>query len=571
MKSIHMNRFWALVAGCLVGATAMAQSTAPQPDSTLENETVIIDLDHRPTIMESSKADFEPSLVESEATQSDEFKYETITKQIETEFEVRPIKPVKMRGVYLKPLQRGYAIGGLGNHLTTLGEVYLTNVRSRNHQVEFKGKHLASRGNVTDKGFSGFSENSAAVFGRKYLKTHGIEGGIDYNRNVVHYYDYAPANSDDFSVDDTRQRFQNVGANAGLMSFFKDSTMLNYDLDVRYHRFSDLQGAAEHNVRFDGAFDKYIGKEYFTMDAVVDYNRYSSEGGLAENSIVGIAPNVISKGKRWRLKVGLGVFTEVSNIAAFHFYPDAYFKYNVVDDMLIPYLGVTGGLQRNSYKSLADENAYIASSLELLNSNTKYDLFGGVRGAFSSTTSFNLRASSQRIANMGMYVNTQSATGLSQFALVYDTVNVVNLRAEAAYRKGEKLNVLVRGDYWSYNPDNELAAWHLPEFKASLIGRYNLKDKIVATADIFYITGQKAKSSNPEDGESLGYDTYAKELDGVVDMNIGLEYRYSKKLSAWLQFNNLGGFRYNRWNGYPTQRFTALGGIKYSFLGTNGK
>ena len=550
----------------LLALPTVAQNVAQPDTAELKGERVVVDLDHRPEIMESEKNDFQPALLESRPTQSDEFKYETVTKQVDTQFELRPIKPARMKGVPLKPLERGYVKGGLGNHLTTLGEVYINNVRSRNRQLGFKGTHLASRGNVLDKGFSGFSENSASVFGKKYLKTHLIEGGINYDRNVVHYYDYDPEVVPAIERTDTRQRYQTIGSHAQLMSFFKDSTMLNYDLHLNYYRINDRFGATENNVRLNAAFDKYIGKEHYTLDAVVDYNKYSNATGLAENSIVGATPNVISKGKRWRLKVGLSVFTEVSTVAKFHFYPDAYFKYNVVEEMLIPYLGVTGGLQRNSFKSFTDENAFMRSDFQLLNSNTKYDLFGGVRGAFSSTTSFNLRASSQRIADMPLYVNDETST-FNQFMVIYDTVNVLNLRAEAAYRKGQKLHLLLRGDYWNYNPDNEFVAWHMPEFKATLIGRYNLKDKIVATADIFYISGQKAKSSNPEDGEDLSYGVYAKDLKGVVDMNIGLEYRYNKRLSAWLQFNNLGGFRYNRWNGYPTQRFTALGGITYSFWG----
>lgn len=589
MKINYMKYPLLALIGCLCAVSATAQETTEPTDTTAApavetpvveapegeaadsegglNEEVNIYVGYKPTIMQAEKREFQPALLESEPTQSSEFKYETVHKQISTEFELQPIKPARMRGVQLDPLQRGYLKGGLGNHLTTFGEVYINNLRQREKQLGFYGKHLASRGNVLDKGHSAFSENSTGVFAKKYMKTHLVEGAFDYNRSALHYYDYDPELRPEIGTDFYKQRYHTYHGHTQLMSFYKDSTMLNYDLHGDYWRTSDRLGATEHNGRFSGVFDKYIGKEHYTMDAVVDYNRYSADNTLRENTIVGLRPNVISNGKRWRLKVGLGVFAEVGTIANFHFYPDAYFKYNVVDDMLIPYLGVTGGLERTSFRNLTDQNPFLASSIGLMNTDTRYELFGGVRGAFSSTTSFNLRASTSRVANMPLFVNDEGFTDYGRFVVLYDTVNVLNLRAEAAYRKGEKLNLLLRGEYFNYNPDNEFIAWHMPNFKATLIGRYNLHDKIVARADIFYLSGQKAKSSNPADGEDLGYDTYAKELKGVADFNLGLEYRYNKRLSAWLQFNNLGGFRYNRWNGYPTQRFTALGGITYNFWG----
>jgi len=46
---------------------------------------------------------------------------------------------------------------------------------------------------------------------------------------------------------------------------------------------------------------------------------------------------------------------------------------------------------------------------------------------------------------------------------------------------------------------------------------------------------------------------------------LGAEYRYTKKLSAFIQFNNIASSPYNKWEDYPTQRFGILGGLTYSF------
>jgi len=54
-------------------------------------------------------------------------------------------------------------------------------------------------------------------------------------------------------------------------------------------------------------------------------------------------------------------------------------------------------------------------------------------------------------------------------------------------------------------------------------------------------------------------------MKGLVDVNLGLEYRYTKFLSAFLNLNNLAAQRYQRWYAYPTQKFNLLGGLTYTF------
>jgi len=56
-----------------------------------------------------------------------------------------------------------------------------------------------------------------------------------------------------------------------------------------------------------------------------------------------------------------------------------------------------------------------------------------------------------------------------------------------------------------------------------------------------------------------------QELKGIFDANIGLEYRYTKKLGFFLNFNNIANYRYYRYNNYPTQRLGFMGGLSYSF------
>ena len=88
---------------------------------------------------------------------------------------------------------------------------------------------------------------------------------------------------------------------------------------------------------------------------------------------------------------------------------------------------------------------------------------------------------------------------------------------------------------------------------------------IVAKVDLFYLGNQFAKTFEADTTATTGTKVVAKELNGVFDANIGLEYRYNKKLGFFLNVNNIASVRYMRYMNYPTQRFNLMGGLSYSF------
>jgi hypothetical protein len=68
----------------------------------------------------------------------------------------------------------------------------------------------------------------------------------------------------------------------------------------------------------------------------------------------------------------------------------------------------------------------------------------------------------------------------------------------------------------------------------------------------------------PED-VTLEDNQFVKELGFIADVNLGLEYRYNQRISAFIQLNNVASQRYNRWYNYPVQAFQVLGGITARF------
>ena len=57
----------------------------------------------------------------------------------------------------------------------------------------------------------------------------------------------------------------------------------------------------------------------------------------------------------------------------------------------------------------------------------------------------------------------------------------------------------------------------------------------------------------------------AMESQGAVDLNAGLEFRITKNLNVWTQFNNIFNKEYEPWKLYKSYGFSFLGGVIFAF------
>ena len=75
--------------------------------------------------------------------------------------------------------------------------------------------------------------------------------------------------------------------------------------------------------------------------------------------------------------------------------------------------------------------------------------------------------------------------------------------------------------------------------------------------------GRRALVYAPGEGVTQENLQYVKSLGFLADANLGVEYRYNPRISAFIQANNVASQRYNRWFDYPVQSFQVLGGVTF--------
>lgn len=549
-------------------ATIVFANTFSFAQKPIDTTTIVTIKPYDPVLSDAFKIKEHPTIQDTDKV-IPKLNYTFINKQVPVDFQVESILPAKIKGEPLVKLYNGYAKVGFGSQSTPLAELYYNSQRSKDYSFGFFGKHLSSSG-ISNIDYSEYSDNHLSLFGKRFLKEFTLYSKLGFDRNVVHYYGFPEKIKPEITNgNELKQRLTKLSANAGLTRNFTDSAQFDYNFDINYHHIFDIYKAEENNLRFDGSLSKYHKRELYAINAEVNYNNLNNVLDLNHTLMVGLRPHIKTTAKNWQFKVGLGLYiNKADSVSKFHFYPEAEFKYNVVENIIIPYVGIKGGILANNLNSYFNENPFInTKNLGVANTNQKYNIYIGIRGSLSKHVTFNTSFSKQQLETMPLYVKDFTNVLENQFTVLYDTIGLNQISGELAYQKLEKLKIIVRGDYYDYSPANELKAWHKPDMKISLSGIYDLGDKIIVRTDLFFINKQYAKSySSVTDASGLIVTTEeAKELKGVFDANLGLEYRYTKKLSAFINFNNIGAVRYQKFEDYPTQRFNVLGGLTYSF------
>ena len=531
-------------------------------------------------IKPSSKIATEPTLILDTTKKQLKMNYVFYEYMAPSEFTVDTIKPAKVKIIDpLDRLKRGYLKAGIGMYLTPLVELHYGSERSRHNNWGINYNHFSSHQAVSkDFGYSGLSQNHADVFYKHFLDHMSIRGDLYYDRDVNYFYGF---NTSDTSIDRDiiKQRFQTIGGKARIASYLQDIPEFNYNGEIGFRNYRDSNRANENKFNIGGRVQTIIDEELYGIDGELLINSYNatvntplipdstfvSTDRRQTNGVLKLAPHVITNRDRLKARVGLDIAIDMGSSTGFHFYPNAEFKYSF-HDIFIPYVGVNGNLKQNTFYSLTQENPFMLSSVELKNTNTKYNVYGGVRGSISNKTSFNLSASKSRVVDMPLYFSDTTYSIGNRFDVVYDTLDIFNITGQLSYKLGDKLNVFGKAEYNMYSTVNQAYAWNLSPIEVTLGGIYDLQDKIIVRGDIFFVGNRNAKvlDTTINDVQKEGSD-YFVQLKPFVDFNLGFEYRYTKRFSLFLNFNNIISQRYRRYYQYPNQGLNIMGGLTVDF------
>ncbi len=557
--------------------------TFAQPAETFD-QTQIITGDRTLTVDKAFKITETPNTIDI-PVKMDNIRYELLPKRPAITIQPALLEPARIKiREPLEPLYKGFIKGGVGTYLTPFLEAYYTSVRNRDLAYGAHIKHLSAIDGINgDIAFSGFSQNQAEVWAKKIYNKHSLQSKFAYERDVWHYYGFDPQDQE-IDKKDYRQKFNEFSLDNKWKSYYTDSSKVNHDINLNVYHLSDAYDAQELGIAALADLRAYRGAHAYVMNTGFDFISYKSDplspfefmndtAGTVTlpvdmaNAIVYAVPKIDLRTGQLRFLAGLGLYGQFSNQARFHAFPDIEVSYSLFGNMFIPYAAITGSVERNSFKTITDNNPFVLSQLELENSIVRYNVFGGIRGSVSDRISFNTSIGIDKTDNRPLYVNDTLLSVQNRFKVVYDEVNTFTMMGEITYQNNKKWNGGARLEIFSYTADVEDKAWHLPTYRLSLNAHYNLFDKLELGADAALIGKRDVKSyfaPSPDAQEQAGR-YYLVELKPYFDLTLTAMYRYTARLSAFVEAYNLTATKYDIYYRFPAQRAFVIGGIKYAF------
>jgi hypothetical protein len=559
----------------LSGITASAQGK-----DDLGTEVVNIVKPYTPAISDAFKVKESPVLNDSISTTKKKVSYNIFSVPVASTFSPTKGKAATIEKPIPVKLFDNYATLGFGNYTNILAELYSNFEISRTDNVGFFFKHNSSQGGidgvlVDDKFYD--TSLDANYTSRQQDASYQLDAGVEHQ--IYNWYglndNFQLLSNEQLATLDTKQQYLSGYIGGGIS--IEDSYFERASANIRY--LGDYYGSSEFNISVQPEFSFPISDVALKVDLDLDYlsgsfdRSYFSNVGLKYGFFnAGVIPSIGYIKDDLTLGLGvamyLGMDTENSK-TDFYFYPRVSASYRLVDELLIAYGGLEGGLDQNTYYGFKEENQFLSPTLMIAPTNKIYEGFAGLKGKLSNSVGYNVRATYENEGNKALFQLNEyrglqtSNRGYEQgnsFNVVYDDVKTISIFGELNVAVSNIFSLGVNGTFNNYNTDQQLEAWNLPNIEASLFSNFNITKELYGGVTVFYVGERKDLFS-----VNTAVSSMQITLDGYVDANVHFGYRLNDQLSFFVKGSNLLGDSYEKWANFQVQGIQVLAGATYKF------
>jgi len=427
-----------------------------------------------PSLSDFKKKSFLP-VISDTAVVRPEFTYTVNTNPYSPEYSIVPVKAASLLPDPLDKLYKSFITLGVGNYLSPLAEVSVTNERSREGAYGLYVKHYSTNGKVklqNDKRvFAGYMDNDVSLFGKKFFSDNFLEGSVDYANKTRYAYGY-DTSFVDYEADKKEIKTPNnrIGASLSFASLTLDSTDLSYDFDVDYGYFFNDRALSQHSIGVAAAIAKEYRDLYIGSDLETDFYRPSKNISDRLKYVVGLSPFISKSSDQWNFRLGIQLLIEKDTLSPvkFHLYPDAKFSFIVVPTYISFFAGLGGRLEQNTPDKVIEENPFLlrdGTLYRLPNTSHQLILSGGLKGNTGLGGNYLLSTSYSMISDMLFYSNLvfpdplfESQVG-NHFFPIQDDAVLLNIHGEINGPAGDNITYSGSANYYNYNLSNNEYPW----------------------------------------------------------------------------------------------------------------
>lgn len=563
----------------LISAASFAQE---RTKDTLDSEVVNVVKPYTPTVADAFKIKETPVLDDDVNTTKKEIKYNIFSIPVASTFTPAKGKAATVNKAKPIKLYDNYASLGVGTYTTILGEVYLNHELGRGENVGGYFTHHSSSGGIDGVLLDDdFIDTKLHVNYSQRLRdlSWTLEGGGLYQK--YNWYGLPKPYFDATTADTLDVGHQFYGGNVGAKIKLYD--YLIKDASVRYRRFGDNQGSGENRFVLKGTADVPIQDELISTELTIDYingsfsrNFYTDSKINYGNVSFGIAPSFQLTQEDLTLNLGVNLVyknnTGDFGASKLHIYPNITASFRIIDELMIAFGGLEGGLKQNSYYDFAQENSFVSPTLYISPTDQKYNLSVGLKGKLSNSISYSVGGYYMNENDKALYTSnpvfveaTEDYQYGNSFGIVHDDVKTFSFVGELNVDVNRNFKLGAKAEYFSYSSNSEAEAWNLPDLKASLFMDYQIDENWFAGAGLFYVGERKDQFLQYSYIQDITSIQETVTLDSYFDANAHVGYRFDDQLSFYAKANNIADKTYQRWINTPVQGIQFLVGATYQF------
>ena len=571
----------------LIVQFSFAQKKDAKKDENIGTEVVNVVKPYTPTISDAFKVSETPVLDDAENNKKEIIKYNIFSFPVASTFTPSKGKAEGVEKEKQAKLFNNYATIGGGNYGALNAELFVNQELGANDYVGGMFRHLSSQGGIKDVELddSFYDTSIDLTYG---IREKGLSWNLDlgYQNQIYNWYGLPDGFETTLTPNDRATLILGINPQQVYNNIYVGSKIeLNESIvkgaSVKFNHFSDAFGSSENRFYAKPSFELNISDKLVKTNVIVDYVNGNFEKNYSNTNSIkygfanfGIAPSFVMNEDDWTVNIGVGLFYSLdleNDKNKFLVYPQINASLNVVDDLMIFYVGAEGNLEQNTYSDFVNQNHFLSPTLDIKPTDKQYDVFAGLKGKLTNTVSYNLRASYVNERNRALFKsnnynedksNENYAFGNS-LQVVYDDMKTVSFYGELKADISEDVTFGVDGTFSSYTNDIRSEAWNLPAVTLNANVDFNITEKWYAGAKVFFVGERKDQKLNTDIVYVVAPSPIT--LESYFDVNAHVGFKYNDQLTAFLRANNIANQAYQKWLDYPVQGFQVVLGANYKF------
>ncbi len=533
----------------LVGYSVNAQN------DTARKKSVNITSAFKPVLRESAKINFNATPPTAD-TAKPKLQYDIPNPSLLLAYQPGSLKPLALQVDSNSAFDnKNYIKAGFGSLKTPFVQAGFSFGDGNTAGGNIYAKYVSSQGKREFQDFASTRIKLSAFYkaaqNKEWNATLGMKG------DKLYKYGFVPE-SLSFPNDSVKQVFQTYYARVGVHNINKTEFGLVYAPEVKIDVFTDALKNSESSTVVDLPLEKSINEDFAVkLGVTFDLTRLSPKNkstATINNTMYYISPSVLYKKSNLVLQVGI---RPTWDNKTFKMFPNVLAEIGTPDQRFNFQAGWTGYLRKTTYQYLASQNPWLWMPTSLKNTRIE-ERFAGFKGTVGDHFTYSAKVAFNKLTNQPLFINDTSRLGDGKsFRVVNEErINVLNFGGEIGYTVEEKFSLITSLAFNQYTGlKNNWKAWGLIPLESNTSLKLQVIKDLWLKSDLYAWAGPAYLKK----GGTVG------NLDGAFDLNAGLEFKATKNINLWAQFNNIFNKEYQRWSQYPVYGFNFVGGIVFSF------